>query len=118
MKPKILRDVRFGVLGGVFGMSVKCLLHVICLEPFEKGEKTRNHADCAHHIIHVSCVNDDIGPVVAVFLARVRFWVAFNGISHLLALRVLSQRSPRMTFHLDSSCISSYFRKRTSVIYP
>jgi hypothetical protein len=61
-------DLRFGVLGSVFGVSVECFLHMVCFEPLEESEETGDHTDGTHYVVHVSCVDDDIGPVIAVFL--------------------------------------------------
>ena len=60
--------VRFGVLGGVFGMSVESGFHVRSIKIFEEGEEAGNHADGAHYVVHVGCVDDYVGPVVAMFL--------------------------------------------------
>jgi hypothetical protein len=48
-------------------MAVECLLHVIRLVPLQKREQARDNTDSSHDIVHVSCVDDDIGPMISGF---------------------------------------------------
>jgi hypothetical protein len=55
------------MLSSIFGMAVECLLHVIRLVPLQKGEQSRDDTDSSHDIVHVSCVDDDISPMIPGF---------------------------------------------------
>jgi hypothetical protein len=55
------------MLRSIFGMAIECLLHVIRLIPLQKGEQAWDDADSSHDIVHVSCVDDDISPMISWF---------------------------------------------------
>ncbi len=49
-------------------MSVESGFHVRSIEVFEEGKEAWDHADGTHYVVHVCCVDDNIGPVVSMFL--------------------------------------------------